>query len=107
MIICDTDLLETQVYSEIYFNDKVDPILAEAARANHYDLYLLTYIDTPWEPDDLRDKPHERVAIFERFKAKLEDNSLPFITLKGDKTIRFHQAIDEIDALLKTHAARR
>ena len=107
LIICDTDLLETQVYSEIYFNDKVDPILAEAVRANHYDLYLLTYIDTPWEPDDLRDKPHERVAIFERFKAKLEDNSLPFSTLKGDKTVRFHQAIDEIDALLKTHAARR
>lgn len=107
LIICDTDLLETQVYSEIYFNDRVDPILAEAARANQYDLYLLTYIDTPWEPDDLRDKPHEREALFERFKAKLEDNSLPFITLKGDKTVRFHQAIDAIDALLKTHAARR
>jgi len=107
LIICDTDLLETQVYSEIYFNDKVDPILAKAARSNQYDLYLLTYIDTPWEPDDLRDKPHEREAIFERFKAKLQNNSLPFSTLKGDKTVRFHQAIGEIDTLLKTHASRR
>ncbi|MGA0941786.1 MAG: AAA family ATPase, partial [Flavobacteriaceae bacterium] len=107
LIICDTDLLETQVYSEIYFNDKVDPILAKAARSNQYDLYLLTYIDTPWEPDDLRDKPHEREALFERFKVKLQNNSLPFSTLKGDKTVRFHQAIGEIDTLLKTHAARR
>ena len=106
LIICDTDLLETQVYSEIYFNNKVDSILAEAARSNKYDLYLLTYIDTPWEPDDLRDKPHEREALFERFKSKLENNSLHFITLIGDKSERFHRAIDEIDALLKTHAAR-
>ena len=107
LIICDTDLLETQVYSEIYFNDKVDPILAKAARSNRYDLYLLTYIDTPWEPDDLRDKPHEREALFERFKVKLQNNSLPFSTLKGDKTVRFHQAKGEIDTLLKTHAAQR
>jgi nicotinamide riboside kinase len=106
LIICDTDLLETQVYSEIYFKNKVNSELVKAARSNHYDLYLLTYIDTPWEADDLRDKPHEREALFERFKTMLENNSLPFITLKGDKSERFHRAIDEIDALLKTHAAR-
>ena len=26
---------------------------------NTYDLYFLTYIDTPWEADDLRDKPEQ------------------------------------------------
>lgn len=106
-IVCDTDLLETQVYSEIYFDMRVDPRLSEAARSNHYDLYLLTYIDTPWEPDDLRDKPHEREALFERFKCALEQNSRPFITLKGDKTTRFERAVNEIDALISAHAARR
>ena len=49
VLICDTDLLETKVYSEKFYGGFVNPDLEEAAIANQYDLYLLTYIDTPWE----------------------------------------------------------
>ena len=54
VLICDTDLLETKVYSSEYFGGYVDPMLEKAAVKNTYDLYLLTYIDTPWVADDLR-----------------------------------------------------
>lgn len=57
VLICDTDLLETKVYSEEYYGGFVDPELDNAALNNQYDLYLLTYIDAPWEEDDLRDSP--------------------------------------------------
>jgi NadR type nicotinamide-nucleotide adenylyltransferase len=93
LLICDTDLLETKVYSEIYFNEYCDPILERFALENTYDLYLLTNIDIPWEKDDLRDKPYERESIFEKFKDTLEEYERNFVILKGDRDQRLHQAI--------------
>ena len=39
VLICDTDLLETKVYSEEYYGGFVDPLLDKAAKQNTYDLY--------------------------------------------------------------------
>ena len=49
VLICDTNLLETKVYSEAYYSGSCDPLLEKFAIKNEYDLYLLTYIDVPWE----------------------------------------------------------
>ncbi|NER16997.1 AAA family ATPase [Spongiivirga citrea] len=100
ILFCDTDLLETKVYSEAYYVGSCDPLLEKYALANTYDLYLLTYVDTPWVADDLRDKPDERERMFEYFKESLEINSKPYILLKGNKTERFNTAVKEIDLLL-------
>ena len=72
ILICDTDLLETKVYSEEYYGGIVDPNLDKAAKINQYDLYLLTYIDTPWEADDLRDRPEQRLEMFKAFENTLK-----------------------------------
>lgn len=72
LLICDTDLLETMVYSKEYYGGTVAPELEEAALSNSYDLYLLTYIDTPWEEDDLRDKPTIRLKMFNAFEMTLK-----------------------------------
>ncbi|WP_298489215.1 ATP-binding protein [uncultured Maribacter sp.] len=101
LLICDTDLLETKVYSEAYYVGYCDPILEKYALENSYDLYLLTYIDIPWEKDDLRDKPNEREKMFLYFKETLEKYNKNFITLKGDKKERLTIAINHIDKLLK------
>ena len=100
LLICDTDLLETKVYSEIYFNKYCDPVLERYALKNTYDLYLLTDIDIPWEKDDLRDKPFERETIFEKFKDTLEVYGRNFVILKGDRDQRLHQAISIINQYL-------
>ena len=100
ILICDTDLLETKVYSEIYFDDYCDPELEHYALSNTYDLYLLTGIDVPWEKDDLRDRPFDREVIFDKFKAALEKYDRNFVILKGDRTTRLNQAITEIDQYL-------
>ena len=59
------------MYSEVYFDGKCDKLLNEYASKNHYDLYLLTYIDIPWEKDDLRDKPNDREFMFNKFEEAL------------------------------------
>ena len=101
VLICDTDLLETMVYSETYYSNICDPILEKYALKNKYDLYFLTYIDTPWEADDLRDKPNERLMMFNAFEETLIKYKKPYVILKGDKKRRLDTAIKYIDKLLK------
>lgn len=107
ILICDTDLLETKVYSEIYFEGTVNPILEQYALENQYDLYLLTYIDTPWEPDGLRDRPNEREEMFSIFETSLTKYNRPYILLKGDEKTRLTAAVNTINKLfdktLKDH----
>ncbi len=101
VLICDTDLLETKVYSEEYYGGCVDPNLDKAATENSYDLYLLTYIDTPWEADDLRDRPEQRKEMFNAFENTLKKYNRPYILLKGDKQTRLKVATKAIDALIE------
>ena len=101
VLICDTDLLETKVYSEAYYVGSCDPNLEKYALENTYDLYFLTYIDTPWEADDLRDKPNERERMFKAFEEALKKYNRPYILLKGNKKERLAKAVKHIDLLIK------
>jgi NadR type nicotinamide-nucleotide adenylyltransferase len=92
-MFCDTNVLTTAVYSEIYYNS-CDVTLLEAAKTNEYDLYLLTDIDVPWEKDDLRDKPNEREVLLKNFKSALDKYELPYILLSGGKQARLKRAIN-------------
>ena len=100
ILICDTDLLETKVYSQEYYGGFVDKDLEKAANRNEYDLYLLTYIDTPWEEDDLRDRPELRLEMFTAFENALKNNNKPYVLLKGDKQTRLQKAIEVIDKII-------
>ena len=100
VLICDTDLLETKVYSEEYYGGFVDPVLDKAAKNNTYDLYLLTFIDTPWEEDDLRDRPGLRREMFDAFENALKKHNRPYILLEGNKETRLKNAINAIDILI-------
>ncbi len=102
ILICDTDLLETKVYSEAYYIGHCDPILEKYALLNTYDLYFLTYIDVPWELDDLRDKPLERERMFNYFRDTLIKYNRNFVVLKGDKKTRLATAVRTIDKLLES-----
>ena len=97
-LFCDTNLMVTKVFSEVYYN-YCDPLLNEAARNHEYDLFFLTDIDVPWERDDLRDKAEGRESVFAVFKQSLIDNNKPFITLSGNKDLRLQKAIAIIDDL--------
>nr|WP_314896164.1 DUF4301 family protein [uncultured Flavobacterium sp.] len=97
-LFCDTNLMVTKVFSEMYYN-YCDPLLDQAALEHEYDLFFLTDIDVPWEKDDLRDSPEKRESMFAVFKQSLIDNKKPFITLSGDKNLRLNKAISIIDDL--------
>jgi nicotinamide riboside kinase len=101
ILICDTDLLETKVYSEEYYGGFVHPNLDKYALKNQYDLYLLTNIDTPWEADDLRDRPDQRKEMYDAFENTLIHYNRPYIKLNGSIKNRMSVAIEAIDLVLK------
>ncbi len=97
-LFCDTNLMVTKVFSEVYYGF-CNPLLNEAALAHDYDLFFLTDIDVPWEKDDIRDNPNKRETVFSVFKQTLIDNKKPFITISGDKESRLAKATAIIDNL--------
>ncbi len=97
-LFCDTNLLVTKVFSELYYNF-CDSLLDKAARAHQYDLFFLTAIDVPWEDDGLRDSPEGRETVFEVFKQSLIANKKPFIILAGDKETRLNKAVTIVEGL--------
>ena len=99
-LFCDTNLMVTKVFSEVYYNF-CDPLLDKAARKHKYDLFFLTDIDVPWEKDDLRDKAEGRETVFATFKQTLIENNKPFITLSGDKELRLKKAVSIINDMEK------
>jgi len=99
-LFADTCLMITKVFSEMYYGF-CDAKLDKAARKHKYDLFFLTDVDVPWEQDDLRDAPNDRVETFEKFKMALIENNKPFIVLSGDAEMRFQKAIAIIEELTK------
>lgn len=101
LLICDTNLLELKVYSEYYYDGFCPSEIKTEATKDNYSIYLLTYVDTPWEPDVLRDRPNNREEMFRIFEAELKKQNFPYKILKGDKEERFENAVKIIDKLLK------
>jgi nicotinamide riboside kinase len=99
-LFADTCLMVTKVFSEMYYG-YCDAKLDKAARKHKYDLFFLTDVDVPWEQDDLRDAPNNRVETFEKFKMALIENNKPFIVLSGNPKMRFQKAIAIIEELTK------
>lgn len=101
VLFCDTNLLETVVYSRAYFERYCHPSLLKHALKAHYDLYFLTYIDVPWEEDDLRDRPHQREQMFAEFKKTLDEHNKPYHILRGSVEERFKTAVKLVEELIK------
>ncbi|MGP5406885.1 AAA family ATPase [Psychrobacter celer] len=92
-VFCDTSLFELMIYSNWYYGD-CPLALTQAALAHHYDLILLTEVDTPWVADDLRDAPHERDEISGYFADQLSIHHKSFRRIGGDRQTRVMQVAE-------------
>jgi len=102
-LFCDTNLTELKVYSEYYYDGFCPSEIVTASEKNNYTLYFLTYIDTPWEEDDLRDRPYDRSKLFRIFENELIKNNYPYVLLKGTQQERFNSAVAELTKLFNNH----
>ena len=100
ILFCDTDLFETKVYSEMYYDGYSPSLLNDFAHQKTCDLYLLTSVDLPWAADNIRDKPEAREQQFNIFEAALIKYNKPYEVIKGNREERLQNAIQIVDQLL-------
>jgi HTH-type transcriptional regulator, transcriptional repressor of NAD biosynthesis genes len=105
VLVLDTDLLSTVIYSGYYYG-KVPAWIVAAERARRADLYLLCDVDVPWIADGIRDRPTERGAMFARFRDALATRGADFVVIRGDWEARWALASASASERL-TAAARR
>lgn len=99
ILICDTDLITTQIYSSQYLGE-IPEILYDLERKIDYDHYFLFDVDVPWIADGLRDLVHKREDMFMIFKSSLEKRKVPFTLVKGTYEEREKILIDQFTQLV-------
>jgi len=99
LVFFDTNLLETKVYAQLYYN-KTEPELETLLSQRIYDLYLLPEVKTPWLNDGIRDLPNHRNEHYNIFKSVLGQKKADFCELFGSFSSRFAQAKQIIDKKL-------
>lgn len=98
LVVLDTDLVSTVVYSEHYFG-RCPAWIIEQAQRRQGDLYLLLAPDVPWIADGVRDRGDRRDEMHALFGDKLRDFALRHVTIRGDWDARFAAARDAVLAL--------
>jgi len=100
VLLCDTDLIATYVYSRYYFGACPDWVELTSYE-QHADLYLLTATDIPWEPDpDQRESPEARNRLQIHFVDELQQRGVPYIPILGSPDERLQAAVAAIDHIL-------
>ena len=107
VLVLDTDLFATWVYSAHYYGATPAWVQAAALR-EAADLYLLTAADIPWQPDPgQRDGARTRAILQPRFAAVLAAHLLPTVAVAGTPDARLATAVRAIDAVLRTSSLPR
>ncbi|WP_217605531.1 AAA family ATPase [Chitinophaga sp. GbtcB8] len=100
LLICDTDLYVIKVWSEHKYG-QCDPQILEQIASRRYDLYLLTYIDIPWENDPQREypDPQMREYFYRIYRDIVMNSGVPWADIRGSYAEREAKAIAAADAL--------
>ncbi len=91
-LFCDTNLIVLKVWSDDKYGD-TDPWILQDLATKHYDFYLLSDIDVPWQEDPQREHPHRRKEFFDRYRHYLEVHNLPYAVVRGIEDERLACAI--------------
>ena len=95
LVILDTDLLSTVVYSRHYYGDCPQWIVDEARRRKA-DFYLLMDTDIPWERDAVRSpqSADDREALFDAFRCALDEFETEWTIVSGERDERYRKVIE-------------
>ncbi len=105
LVVLDTDLVSTMVYSRHYYGD-CPAWIAEAAARRLGELYLLHHVDVEWVADGRqREQPKRREELFERFRATLAGLGARVVDVLGPWDERRRLAVGAVDLLCGREAS--
>jgi NadR type nicotinamide-nucleotide adenylyltransferase len=100
LVVLDTDLVSTMVYSRHYYGD-CPAWIEEGAAGRLGDLYLLHHVDVPWTADGhQREQPERREELFALFRGTLLALGARVAEVSGPWEERLRRATEAVDALL-------
>ena len=101
LVVHDTDLVSTRIYSEHYFGE-CPAWIGDAGLARLPALYLLHEIDVPWTGDgDQREEPERRGELRERFRVAVVQSGAAWAVIEGGGEERRRRAIEAVDRRLR------
>lgn len=100
-LFCDTELIVAKIWCDVKYG-KCHPWIDKHILRQNFDLYLLTDIDLPWEPDPQREhpQPHMRQHLMGLYINELESRSFPYRIVSGRQEERFRNAINALRELI-------
>ncbi len=100
LLFCDTEFIVLKIWYEHFFKTCPDWIL-DKIRTHVYDLYLLTNIDLPWEPDPQREHPGQRKYFFNIFLKELKTRNFNYRIVSGEGKTRLDNSIKLVDEFIQ------
>ena len=101
VLICDTDLIITEMYSEWYYSFCPESVRKEIIRRK-YDLHILLEPDVPWVKDGLRDFPDRRIEFRDELLRKLAEYGCRTVRVSGNYEDRFEKTVKLILDILSS-----
>jgi len=98
LLVLDTDLVSTVVYSRHYYGT-VPPWIEEAARQRLADLYLLLDLNVPWIADPARSSSADRPQLHAAFARTLDTFGARVVRVGGGWEERLGRAVGAVERL--------
>ena len=90
-VLADSDLLTLEIWCEFKYNN-CHPFIKDRLRAHLPNVYLLCHPEIPWEYDNQRENPNDRIALFEIYENKIKSLEVDYHVIKGDRSTRLKNA---------------
>lgn len=103
VMVCDTDMITIRIWSEEKFG-RCHPWILKQSEERHYDLWLLCKPDIPWEPDPMRENPHDRDRLFTVYEGLLKWLEKPYLIIEGSRKERLAAASKAIAELVRARS---
>lgn len=100
LLFLDTSLEVLKIWSEVVYG-RCDDWIASQWKASLPDFYLLCLPDLPWEYDPLRENPHDRDLLLERYRREIRAIGVPCSEVGGSGMERFESAANAVNHFLK------
>lgn len=96
-LILDTEETVLRIWSEEKYG-RCDLRILQSLAENPPDLYLLTGIDLPWEPDPLREHPDpaDRLRLWKAYQDAVIASGKPWRALEGSPEQRLKAALEAV-----------
>jgi NadR type nicotinamide-nucleotide adenylyltransferase len=95
-LFLDTEFTVLRIWCEFKYG-RCHQWIREMEQEQPIDLFLLTDIDLPWQPDPLREHPEKRQELFNLYHMALRSRSVPLYVVRGRGDERLLEAVRVID----------